>query len=96
VNLGASPDWELLARAFGVSVRSIGEGDEVADALAVLGPRDRQVVELRFFDERLQREIGRDIGVSQMQVSRILNRAMLRMRDHLDDDESTDDPTLAA
>ena len=34
VNLGASPDWELLARAFGVSVRSIGEGDEVADALA--------------------------------------------------------------
>ena len=34
VSLGASPDWELLARAFGVSVRSIGQGDEVADALA--------------------------------------------------------------
>jgi acetolactate synthase-1/2/3 large subunit len=34
VELGASPDWELLARAFGVSVRSIGDGDEVADALA--------------------------------------------------------------
>ncbi|RKQ92819.1 acetolactate synthase large subunit [Solirubrobacter pauli] len=34
VNLGASPDWALLARAFGVSVRSIGDGDEVADALA--------------------------------------------------------------
>lgn len=34
VNLGASPDWELLARAFGVSVRSIGDGDEVPDALA--------------------------------------------------------------
>ncbi len=34
VNLGASPDWELLARAFGVSVRSVGDGDELSDALA--------------------------------------------------------------
>ncbi|HWK28842.1 MAG TPA: biosynthetic-type acetolactate synthase large subunit [Solirubrobacter sp.] len=34
VDLGASPDWELLARAFGWAVRSIGDGDEVADALA--------------------------------------------------------------
>ena len=34
VDLGASPDWELLARAFGWSVRSIGEGDEVSDALS--------------------------------------------------------------
>ena len=32
VDLGASPDWELLARAFGWSVRSAG--DVVADALA--------------------------------------------------------------
>ena len=34
VDLGASPDWELLARAFGWSVRSIGDTDEVPDALA--------------------------------------------------------------
>ena len=34
VDLGASPDWELLARAFGWSARSIGEPDEVEDALA--------------------------------------------------------------
>ena len=34
VDLGSSPDWELLARAFGWAVRSIGDGDEVADALA--------------------------------------------------------------
>ena len=70
--------------------------DEIADALSILGPRDREVVELRFFDERLQREIGTDIGVSQMQVSRILNRAMLRMRDHLEGEEPSDGPTLAA
>src|SRR4051812_46269353 len=34
VDLGSSPDWELLARAFGWSARSIGEGEEVEDALA--------------------------------------------------------------
>jgi acetolactate synthase-1/2/3 large subunit len=33
VELGSSPDWELLPRAFGWAVRSV-EGDEVADALA--------------------------------------------------------------
>jgi acetolactate synthase-1/2/3 large subunit len=34
VDLGASPDWELLARAFGVAGRSIGDPDELHDALA--------------------------------------------------------------
>ncbi len=34
VQLGASPDWELLAQAFGVAARSIGDPDEVEDALA--------------------------------------------------------------
>jgi acetolactate synthase-1/2/3 large subunit len=33
VDLGASPDWELLARAFGWSARSIGEESELEDAL---------------------------------------------------------------
>jgi acetolactate synthase-1/2/3 large subunit len=34
VALGASPDWELLARAFGVAARSVGDPDELGDALA--------------------------------------------------------------
>jgi acetolactate synthase-1/2/3 large subunit len=34
VDLGASPDWELLARAFGVAARSIGDPDEVEGAMA--------------------------------------------------------------
>ncbi len=34
VELGTSPDWELLARAFGWAVRSISGDDEVPDALA--------------------------------------------------------------
>ncbi|WP_037409317.1 biosynthetic-type acetolactate synthase large subunit [Candidatus Solirubrobacter pratensis] len=34
VDLGASPDWELLARAFGVAARSIGDPEQMDDALA--------------------------------------------------------------
>lgn len=70
--------------------------DEIRDALSALGPRDREVVELRYFDERLQREIGDGIGVSQMQVSRILNRAMDTMREHLVDVDEVDDGSVAA
>lgn len=62
---------------------------EIEDALSVLGPRDREIVEMRFFEERLQREIAGDMGVSQMQISRIISRSMNVMRDHLaaDDDD---------
>lgn len=74
--------------------RAIEDRDEIEDALAILGPRDREIVQLRYFDERLQREIGTELGVSQMQVSRILNRSLLDMADHLrstDPSRSTDD-----
>lgn len=34
VDLGASPDWTLLARAFGLDGRRVTEQEEVADAVA--------------------------------------------------------------
>lgn len=66
--------------------RDVEDRDEIADALSILGPRDREVVALRYFDERLQREIGAELGVSQMQISRILNRSLIQMADHLETD----------
>jgi RNA polymerase sigma-B factor len=56
----------------------------VAQATRALDPRSRRVVEERFYDERLQREIAGGIGVSQMQVSRILDNALRRMREGLE------------
>lgn len=50
-----------------------------------LDAREREVILLRFFDGRLQREIAARLGVSQMQISRILRRALERMRDALDE-----------
>jgi RNA polymerase sigma-B factor len=59
----------------------------VQDAMEVLDERERQVVDWRFRDELLQREIAERIGVSQMQVSRILSTAVARMSDHVAGDE---------
>ena len=44
--------------------------------LALLSRREREVLRLRFDEDLCQREIGERIGVSQMQVSRILRTAL--------------------
>jgi RNA polymerase sigma-B factor len=45
----------------------------------VLTPRERRVVELRFGEDLTQEEIGKRIGVSQMQVSRVLRQALAKL-----------------
>ena len=49
-----------------------------------LMPQDRRVFELRFKDGLTQQEIAQRIGVSQMQVSRMLRRAANRLSEELD------------
>jgi RNA polymerase sigma-B factor len=46
----------------------------------VLSDRDWEVVRLRFHEDLLQREIAERVGVSQMQVSRILRDSIRRLR----------------
>jgi RNA polymerase sigma-B factor len=55
-------------------------------ALATLSPRDRQLIRLRFVEELTQAELGRVLGVSQMQVSRLLAGVLCRLRALLDND----------
>jgi RNA polymerase sigma-B factor len=51
-----------------------------------LSERDRRVLFLRFFEDWTQKEIGEEIGVSQMQVSRTLTRLLGTLREQLDPD----------
>lgn len=51
--------------------------------LARLAPRDRLVLRLRYDEGLTQREVGERIGVTQMQVSRILARVLGRLREEL-------------
>lgn len=63
--------------------RGVEDRDVLRHAMGALDDRERFVVEQRFFGERLQREIAEDVGVSQMQVSRILSRAVETMHEHV-------------
>ncbi|MGG5258294.1 sigma-70 family RNA polymerase sigma factor [Phycicoccus avicenniae] len=56
---------------------------DLRGAVAGLGERDRRVVRMRFVEERTQAEIGSALGVSQMQVSRILARILADLRGSL-------------
>jgi len=49
-------------------------------ALEVLDERKRQIVKLRYFDEWSQSEVGRQLGISQMHVSRLERQALLELR----------------
>jgi RNA polymerase sigma-B factor len=52
----------------------------VAVAMRSLPAIEREVVRLRFGSEMTQQQIGDRLGVSQMQVSRILRRALTHLR----------------
>jgi RNA polymerase sigma-B factor len=55
-----------------------------------LAPRERRILELRFVEGHTQADIGAEIGVSQMQVSRLLRGILDRLRDQIES------PTAAA
>lgn len=48
-----------------------------------LAPRDRLILQMRFGDEMTQAQIGTELGISQMQVSRLLNRTLSRLREKM-------------
>ncbi len=52
--------------------------------LEQLSDRDREVLHLSFVEDLTQSEIGKRVGVSQMQVSRILRSSLERLRDESD------------
>jgi RNA polymerase sigma-B factor len=56
----------------------------LAPALRRLGERDRTIVRMRFFGQRTQQEIADEIGVTQMQVSRLLSRIFKTLREDVE------------
>jgi RNA polymerase sigma-B factor len=63
-------------------------GVSVRDTMAELSKNERDALRLRFVDDLTQSEIADRIGVSQMQVSRLLSRSLARLRDAAGEDES--------
>ena len=71
------------------TVAADGEGPEHVDIIALkdilgkLSAKERRIIMLRYFEEKTQVEIAREIGVSQVQVSRIEKKIIQSMREDL-------------
>ncbi len=53
---------------------------ELRELFAILSERERLVLFMRYFQDRTQSEVGQRLGLSQVQISRIEKKALLRMR----------------
>ncbi len=61
----------------------IENGLVVGDALNTLPERERRLLRMRFVEGMTQGEIGEELGVSQMQISRLLRRTLDTLRARL-------------
>src|SRR6059058_4756805 len=72
-----------LAESLGASDPELGRAEIrvlLDEAFDVLSERDREILRLRFEEDMTQTEISERIGVSQMQVSRLIRQALARLR----------------
>jgi RNA polymerase sigma-B factor len=99
--LGRSPTVGEIAAQAGVpdDVALLGDVDPRLDAvdaaatvehlLHSLPPRERRIVELRFMNGLTQSQIAELVGVSQVQVSRLLRASLTKMYDALTDPDAS-------
>lgn len=55
----------------------------LAEAMKRLGERERNIIQMRFFEGKTQMEIAREIHISQAQVSRLEKNALQSMKQYL-------------
>ena len=49
-----------------------------------LNTKEKQIILLRFYKDKTQSQIGKMMGISQVQVSRIEKKVLLKMREKLE------------
>ncbi|WUL81000.1 SigB/SigF/SigG family RNA polymerase sigma factor [Streptomyces sp. NBC_01261] len=62
------------------SLELVDDLSSLAPLIAQLGDRERKIIHMRYVEERTQAEIGEELGVSQMHVSRLISRMLRRLR----------------
>lgn len=53
------------------------------EIIASLGEKEQEIIKLRYFKDRTQTDIAKELGISQVQVSRLEKRILKIMRDKL-------------
>jgi RNA polymerase sigma-B factor len=78
---GSSASLGELIASGGDDYDEVENAIVLREAFASLSSRDLLILRRRFCDDRTQREIGEEIGLSQMQVSRVQARILAQLRD---------------
>jgi RNA polymerase sigma-B factor len=76
----------------GDTIGGVDDGFELAELRVALGPalaeldeREQKIISLRFYGNLTQTEIAEQIGISQMHVSRLLTKALAKLRRQIGD-----------
>ena len=84
---GDDDDAPSVLDHYGVEDSELEGSDDrmvLEDAIADFSPRERDVIRMRFVDGLTQVEIAERLGISQVQVSRLLRRTLRRIQEKID------------
>ncbi|GGZ23818.1 RNA polymerase sigma factor SigF [Streptomyces nitrosporeus] len=82
-SVGRSTNGRTFADVLGEpdpAIETVENLHALAPLLEELTPRERRIIEMRFGQEMTQARIGDELGISQMHVSRLLSRTLLKLR----------------
>ncbi|MGZ7238392.1 sigma-70 family RNA polymerase sigma factor, partial [Streptococcus pyogenes] len=55
----------------------------ISEAMKKIAPREKKIINMRFFQGRTQMEVASEIGISQAQVSRLEKNALMNLRKYV-------------
>ena len=65
------------------SVEALNNKIALRELIKSLNSREKQIIIMRYYLDKTQSEIAKELGVSQVQISRIENKVLLEMKDQL-------------
>jgi RNA polymerase sigma-B factor len=84
--MGAEGNAGVVSDCVGEEDPEIAEVEQrgaLSQVIACLERRQRQIIQLRFFEELSQAEVAQHLGISQMHVSRLERQALGQLREML-------------
>ncbi len=60
----------------------------IKDSIAKLTAREQKIIMLRYFRDKTQSEVAEMLGISQVQVSRLENKILSKLKDNLNGDDN--------
>lgn len=77
-------------------VENVLDRELISQALTHLRPREREIIQMRFFDEMTQSQIAEHIGTSQVHVGRLITSSLALLRAHLGSEPLETEPLETA